>query len=469
MSSTSTANEIAALTEAPEIPVAGAVTPQRFSNRRAYAQTFAATVAIRGLGAFSGVLAARILRPAGRGELAVIVFAPIMLLSLGEFEFSRSVIVESGKGEVDTARLTSTAFWVSIAMGCVEMVLLALALAFFLPADKMHLLGAARWFALYLPASYVAASLIGIDQGRGRFGRFSIFQVLPGLIYVALIVALLWPSHSATPNGFALAMLAGMLAAVFLRSAGDGPSIFGVRPDAALALRLFRRGLTFYIPSLAALLLLRADMFLLVRLAPAAAIGGYAVAQAIAMGQVGVINPFIQVGFAAVAQRPDERSALATLAHHFKLAQLAAFLMAAVAALLTPWAIRVFFGAEFAPAIVATYFLIAAAAFWGVGETLEQGLRAAGHPRLGMIASIFGLALLLAAAVPAYHRYGISGLAATVCFSQGLSLIGLIALCVSRLHMRIGSFWAFDADTFRRLYAAFASLFRGSGLSSSGA
>ena len=463
----STANEIAALTEVPEIPVTGVVTPPRFSNRRAYAQTFAATVAIRCLGALSGVLAARILRPAGRGELAVIVFAPIMLLSLGEFEFSRSVIVESGKEAVDVARLTSTAFWVSLAMGCMEMLLLAVALALFLPADKMHLLGAARWFALYLPASYVAASLLAVDQGRGRFGRFSIYQALPGMVYVALIVALLWPSRSATPGSFALAMLVGMLVAVVLRSASDGASIFGVRPSAALASQLFRRGITFYIPSIAALLLLRADMFLLVRLAPAASIGSYAVAQAIAMGQVGVINPFIQVGFAAVAQQPDERSALATLAHHFKLAQLAAFGMGAVAALLTPWAIRVFFGAEFSPAIVATYFLIAAAAFWGVGETLEQGLRAAGHPRLGMIASLFGLALLLLAAVPAYHHYGISGLAAAVCIAQGMSLLALIALCVSLLHMRIGSFWAFDLETFRRLYAAFASLFRRSALGSS--
>jgi enterobacterial common antigen flippase len=459
-------NEIATLTETPAVPAATGTAPARFSNHRAYAQTFTATVAIRCLGALSGVLAARILRPVGRGELAVIVFAPIMLLSLGEFEFSRSVIVESSKEEVDLPRLTSTAFWVALAMGCVEMLLLAGALAVFLPADKTHLLGAARWFALYLPASYVAASLIGIDQGRGRFGRFSLYQALPGLIYVALIFALLWPSHSAAPGAFALAMLLGMFLTVFLRSIGDGANIFGVRPDAALASRLFRRGITFYIPSLAALLLLRADMFLLVRLAPAAAIGAYAVAQAIAMGQVGVINPFIQVGFAAVAQQPDEASALATLAHHFKLAQLAAFAMAAVAASLTPWAIRTFFGAEFSPAITATYFLIAAAALWGLGETLEQGLRAAGHPRLGMVASLFGLAILLAAAVPAYHRYGISGLAATVCVAQGLSLIALILLCTTRLHMRISAFWAFDRDTLRRLAAFFRNPFHRSGLAS---
>lgn len=436
----------------------------RFSNRRAYAQTFAATAAIRFLGALSGVLAARMLLPVGRGELAVIVFMPIMLLSLGEFELSRSVIVESGKQAELSPRLVSTAFWVAAILGVVEMAVLALGLQFFLPADKLYLLGPARWFALYLPASYITAALIGIDQGRGRFGCFSFFQVLPGLAYVALIVSVPWRSHRATPQAFALMMLAGMLLTTFVRAATDGRSILGTRPDWSLASALLRRGFSFYLPALAGLALLRADMFLLVRMAPAASIGMYAVAQAIAMGQVGAINPFIQVGFAAVAQQTDEESALAILAHHFRLAQLAAVVMALAAAAITPWGIRVFFGQQFLPATIAAYYLIAAAALWGVGETLEQGLRAANHPRLGMIASFIGLTILLVASVPAYHAIGINGIAAAVCFSQAVSLIALIVLCVVRLRMRASSLWAFNAATFSELESRIALIFRRFGI-----
>ena len=440
---------------------------RKFSTRRAYAQTFAATAGIRFLGAISGVLAARLLGPTGRGELAVIVFAPIMLLSLGEFELSRSVIVEAGRSRESSPRLISTAFWSSLLLGCVEMADLALALRYFLPADKQHLVAPARWFALYLPASYVAASMLGLDQGRGRFGRFSFFQVLPGLLYVLLVIAVIWPAHSTTPRAFALAMLAGTVTVAFARSVLDAPAILGARPDFALARKLFQRGFTFYIPSLAALVLLRADMFLLVRLAPAAAIGAYAVAQAIAMGQVGVINPFIQVGFAAVAQHAEEAGALAALARHFRFAQIAAVAMALFAAALTPWAIRTFFGVEFLPAVLATYFLIAAAAFWGMGETLEQGLRAAGHPRLGMIASLIGLAILFFVGIPAFHAFGINGLAASVCLSQLLSLVALVAFCIFYLHMRAKSFIALDAATFREIENAVASFFRRFGFSPS--
>jgi hypothetical protein len=89
----------------------------RFSNKKAYAQTFAATAAIRAFGALSGILAARLLGSVGRGELAVIVFMPMMLVSLGEFEFSRSVVVESSRGGEMRAELVATAFWVACILG----------------------------------------------------------------------------------------------------------------------------------------------------------------------------------------------------------------------------------------------------------------------------------------------------------------------------------------------------------------
>ena len=79
-----------------EQPIAASM-GARFSNRRAYAQTFAATAAIRALGVASGVLAARLLGPTGRGELAIIIFLPTLLAPIGEIELPRSVAFEASK------------------------------------------------------------------------------------------------------------------------------------------------------------------------------------------------------------------------------------------------------------------------------------------------------------------------------------------------------------------------------------
>jgi O-antigen/teichoic acid export membrane protein len=408
-------------------------------------------IATRVFGTLSGILAARLLGRAGRGELAVIVFMPMMLISLGELEFSRSLVVESGKSNKVSPQLISTAFWVALLLGLLEVCLLATVLRSFLSPDKLYLLASARLFALYLPATFITVALNGIDQGRGMFGRFSFFLVLPGALYLLAILFVIWPAHWIFPESFALASLVAVISAAVLRASQDWRAIATSGPNLNLAFGLLKRGFGFYIPTLAGLALLRADMFLLVRLAPAAAIGAYAVAQAISMGQVGVINPFVQVGFAAVAQQSGHSHALEALTRHFRLAQVAVVGIGVFVAGITPWAIRVFFGREFLSATTATYFLIGAAACWGLGETLEQGLRAASHPRLGIVSNLLGLALLIALGVPAYHKFGISGLAATVLMGQASSLLALILFCIFYLDMKPGSFWAFNSATVHEL------------------
>jgi Na+-driven multidrug efflux pump len=75
--------------------------------------------------------------------------------------------------------------------------------------------------------------------------------------------------------------------------------------------------------------------------------------------------------------------------------------------------------------------------------------------------------ILFAVGISAYHAWGINGLAASVCLSQFLSLIALVAFCVFYLRMPAKSFFAFDVATFREIENAIASLFRRFGLSSS--
>jgi len=149
----------------------GHSTPKpRFSSRRAYAQTFTASAAARCLGVVSGVLAARLLGPTGRGELAVIISLPMLLVAIGELELPRALAYETSRvGEIPRP-LIATSFWVGLFLGCIQALVLTLALPFYLPVDKLHLLGDSRWFILYLPVMLVMTTLMGSDQGKGRFG-----------------------------------------------------------------------------------------------------------------------------------------------------------------------------------------------------------------------------------------------------------------------------------------------------------
>ncbi len=444
---------------AEEQPVAVQPAPARFSNRRAYAQTFAATAAIRCLGVVSGVMAARLLGPTGRGELAVIIFLPMLLVSLGELELPRSLAYEVSRVDKVPRSLIATSFWLAVLLGSIQAIVLAVILPLYLPPDKLHLLPSARWFMLYLPATYITATLMGSDQGRGRFGRFSFLLALPGALY-ALAIVVAWAMGRVSPSTFALGLLIATLATTAVRVAMDGWALPFPWPDWSLARRLLTRGVGYYLPAIAGFILYRTDMFILVRMAPSKAIGLYAVAQAISTGQIGAVVPFLHVSFAAVAREGNQEAAFAALTHHFRLAQLATVGAGLVTAAFTPLAIRLLFGSGFTGAAAAAYLLIGGTVCWGMSQVLEQGLRAAGHPRPGIISNLAGLTLLFAIGIPGCLRNGINGLAAAVLIAQFLNLMILVGFCVARLKMSLRSFWAFDGNALKLLREIAASLYR---------
>jgi O-antigen/teichoic acid export membrane protein len=407
-------------------------------------------IAIRLAGVLTGVLAARLLGPTGRGELAVTIFLPVLLIPLAEFELPRSIAYIVSKGEQAPGELVATSFWLAIALGGVQTILLVFALPHFLPAGKLYLLSTARWFVLYLPAVYITLFLGGVDQGTGRFGRFGIFQALPGILYlVSVLFACLIGVIS--PSAFALGMLCAAVATAVLRTAMDRQAILHSRPRWRIASSLLRRGITFYIPAVAGFALMRADVFLLVRLTSTEAIGMYAVAQAIAIGQIGAIGPFVQVGFAAVAREVEQQQALQTLARHFRLAQFVAISVGLVTAGLTPWAIPFLFGTKFSEATTTTYMLITASVFWGLSQVLEQGLRAASHTRPGIVSNLLGLVVLFGLGIPSCVRFGISGMAASLAVAEFANLAALVAFYVVMLKMPLRLLWAFEPGTLREL------------------
>jgi O-antigen/teichoic acid export membrane protein len=300
---------------------------------------------------------------------------------------------------------------------------------------------------------------MGSDQGRGRFGRFSLLVALPSALYVIAVLAAS-AGGLTSPQAFAAAFLIATLITFAVRVWIDWDSISGARPEWEIALRLLRRGGSFYIPALAGVALARADMFLLVRLVPSEAVGLYAVAQAIAVGQFGVVNPFMQVSFSAVAGECDPRQALETLARHFRLTQLAAVVFGLLTLAATPWVIGIAFGARFDGAVPSAWFLTGAAAFWGMEQVMEFGLRAAGHARPGIFSNLASMALLATAGIPACVRYGIAGLAVSVFAAQALNLAILIGFCVWRLNMPLRFFSAFHSETIAYFAAVAASFFR---------
>jgi O-antigen/teichoic acid export membrane protein len=418
--------------------------PLHFSVKKAYVYTFASTLAVRATGVISGLLAARILGPTGRGELAVIMSVAILVTTVGELEIPRSLAFAYSKDVGHSSPVTiATGFWLALLLGAVQLCIALPLLRHFLPADKLYLLAPSAWFLLYLPAFYLMTFLSGIDQGRGLFARFSAIQALPGVIYLACILVF-WIRNTASAVAFAIAVLSGMFGAALVRVFVERNSIFRCMPDWNTARRLLGRGATFYLPAVAWLALSRADTFLLVRLVPTAAVGIYIVAQAVAFGQNGAMSPFIAVGFTAIASQQHSESALATLTKHFRIAVLVAASVGIATAAVAPWLIRIAFGARYESAATVTWFLIIATAFSSLSLVLDQGLRASGYSRVGIVSNVAGLLLLFGIGRVACLRFGILGLSCSLAAAQLTSIAILLGFCTIFLGIDIRQFFTFS-------------------------
>jgi O-antigen/teichoic acid export membrane protein len=420
--------------------------PARIVLRRAYSQTFSASIAIRLLGVVSGIIAARALGATGRGELGIVTMLAMQGIAFGELELPRSITLHVCKAERDSAPLVAASFWASLALAGLQAAAFAVVTPYVIPADKAYLLADVRWFLLWLPCTYVLMAFSAVDQGAGRFGRASLFQVLPGLGYTCGAVALLL-THTATVRSMAIATLAATALAALIRLALDGRAVLRARPSLAIARSLFSRGFALYLPTLASLALQRADMFLLLWLAPPWVIGIYVVAQAIATGPVGTTAPFVSVLFAATAAEAERARAIASLARQFAYVQLVTVGVGCVLTLAADVLIRLAFGASFAAAVPVARVLIWAAVFYSLGQVLDQGYRALGHVSPGILSNLLGL-LTCIAAIPAY-RWGVSAFAGVFLVAQAVNLAVLLVWGARRLALPLPWMWGLRPTVLR--------------------
>ena len=148
----------------------------------------ASTAVIGLLGAVSGILLARTLGPAPRGEYAAIVLWPTALAIVGELGFNFSISYHCGKGRSISA-LWSLTWVVSLGVGGA----LALAGIVVVPALVTLPDQAERdliWALATAPAALVTGNLAYLLLGTGRVALYNWVRVYAAASYSLLIAAL---------------------------------------------------------------------------------------------------------------------------------------------------------------------------------------------------------------------------------------------------------------------------------------
>lgn len=378
---------------------------------RHFASTVATNAAILLLGVGSGVLAARLLGPQARGELAVIVLWPsavvYILGSLGLHDAGTYYVARHPErlNAVFTL-LQGLGAAQSLVFGALAYFLLPLVLA----GQRPEVVALTRWFLLFLPAGFNSLYLLKLLQGRLEIGPYNLARLFVAAWYTALLVVLYFAGRvtlawivTGQLAGYALA--AGLhlyYVARRLRPRWEwNPELLGP---------LLRYGFKAQFSLASAQLNFRLDQLVMSVWLPPEALGFYVVAVTMTLPLRALPTAIGAVTLPAAA-RQTPKAAPGVIAQSLRASVVLLLAAAAGLVLLAPYLLPLFFGEAFRPAVLACQVLCLASIPLGVNLVLYDALRGLNRPEVPGYADLVGNGVTIALLALLLPRYGFLGAA----------------------------------------------------------
>lgn len=397
--------------------------------------TFVTTGAIQMVQAVIGVLLARILGPADRGELVAVILWPTLLTVIGSIGLAQSATYHAARATRVGVVVGSTLAIVAVD----SLVLVAIGWAI-LPLvlgghDSQVVHNGQLFLTAFVPLNLLAVSMMSILNGSHRFVWFqSLRLVLIGVTVIGIgLLAATGRMTVASASGAYVAanLVTAVLAlAVTIRSAGGGiafsrqavRSLLGFGLKSALSQSMWS-------------LNERADQLVISVFFSAASLGLYVVAVTLTS-----LTTLIGFSFAVVALPLIAR--LEAAAERRRVARLvvsATFVCATLVSvpifLLEPALIRFFFGGAFVDAAGVGRVLLVAGVIFGLNRVLEAVLQAVGRPLESSIGEGVALAVTAAGLAVLLPTMGIMGAGVTSLIAYSASSAFMVRRAARALEM----------------------------------
>jgi O-antigen/teichoic acid export membrane protein len=359
------------------------------SLSRHYASTVATNAAILTLGIVSGTLAARMLGPVGRGELAVITLWPFTLALLGQLGVNRAVAFFTARQPNRRSALWTAALALTTGQSLLLVGLGYLALPHLLSGQQPHVVELSRLFLLAMPLVLFYNCLLGLLQGAMHLDAYNLSRGLLAIWYTVLMAALFLGDR---PH--LLWIVAGQLAgyaAIDLLNLWQARRLVHPRWqwDSSAFRLMLSYGAKAYMAETTAFLNLRLDQLVMsVWLSPQD-LGLYVVAVTLAM-PLTMIPGAIGTVLLPAAARETPAAARRVIRHSLRTMSLLLLASAALLYVLVPYLLPLFFGAAFAPAVTACRVLVLAMVPLGLAQLLYESLRALDRPLAPAYAELLG-------------------------------------------------------------------------------
>lgn len=404
----------------------------RRSFSKAFAQTLSGNLVLMAAGLFTGIVLARDLGPAGRGQLAAItlwtqLFATLFFLSVND-----AIVLRVAGREEAARQIGRSALVLGLSMGVVAAGAIALAFPVLLGPDRSQVFHLARSYAAaYIPLQLVYAAILALVHGVADYPSFNRYRVAPTVGYLAGI-AVLWQLRSLSVTTALVTQVGATLLALLLVLGRLRPFL-SMKFDTGEARRLLAGGLRIHGAPVALVLTQQMDRLAIARFFPDSTVGLYMVASTYCVTGLSALSTAVQtVSFQRIGAHGSRVASEFVFA--WRAAQTLLLVATAGLALLAPYVVPWLFGEPFRPSAGIALLLCLPAALALLREVGVRCARAVGAVGASTAIEVIVLAVFLLAGYVAIQRTDVALLVG----AYGLAcLIGVVVLATFLVH-RLG-------------------------------
>lgn len=357
-------------------------------------------------------MAARLLGPAARGELAAIQLFGSLFATFATLGLSEATTLYCARDPRNARNHVSSAILLSAIIGAPILFFSYLAIPYLLSAQTPIIIRTAQWYLLIVLYYIFFEFPHGAMRGIGDFALWSAFRyVAPAASLIALVVA--WYTGRINPEFIALfglttlGVLSIPLAFYILARRVSGP----LRPHPASWIPMLRFSVPLVGSTLPKQLNLRLDQMVMAFLMPPRLLGLYAVAAAWSTMTGPIFEGIGAFLFPHVASHDSADAQVHALVEITRLATPIALVQVVTFCVITPWGLTLVFGEAYRESISSALILIVAGAILYFGQLLEDGLRGLGRPLPILWAELGGLVITALALAVMLRPLSIAGAA----------------------------------------------------------
>ncbi len=399
------------------------------SGRAAYrvAGTLAANLLILAVNFVTGTLSARLLGPAGRGELSAIQTLPAMLGTLGLAGLPSAIAFYTTREPGQARRILRTGTLLTLALAVPTVGVGLLVVPWILGNQSRDVVKAACVYLAFIPLQAIQFPAVTSAWGLQRFRLWNVVRALPALSWLVAVLGAAW-LFGAAASSMALTYVGifGLVSiGTFALVARFGDDTAENEGSGAGPRDLLAYGLPSALATIPAMANHRLDQVLMAAWIPAGQLGIYAVAASWGALVQPVLSAIASVAFPKVAAQ--EKPSHETLGRISRSAIVVALVMGGALAAVTPVLLPALFGDPFRGAVAAALLLVAASMVAGVNGVLEELLRGLGAPRWPLYAHLLGAGVTVVALLALLAPYGIVGGAVATLLACGTMTVVLTA------------------------------------------